>query len=71
MTSEAIKTQEDNNKLYIQMSKTNIDNYIRNNEYKKAFALTILVLERINANEKVEFVDYYSKQLNSIISSYV
>lgn len=56
---------------YIQMSKTNIDNYIRNNEYKKAFALTILVLERINADEKVEFVDYYSKQLNSMISSNV
>ena len=56
---------------YIKMSKTNIDKYISNNEYKKAFALTILVLERINADEKVEFIDYYSKQLTSIISGNV
>jgi hypothetical protein len=30
MASEVIKTQEDNNKLYIQMSKTNIDTCIYN-----------------------------------------
>jgi len=37
MASEVIKTQEDNNKLYIQMSKTNIDidTCIYNYYYKK------------------------------------
>jgi hypothetical protein len=35
MASEVIKTQEDNNKLYIQMSKTNIDTCIYNYYYEK------------------------------------
>lgn len=58
-----VKTQEDNNNIYIQMSKTNIDNYIYNFEYRKAFSLLIMVLERLDNNEKVEFIDYYSKKL--------
>ena len=41
------KTQEENNKIYISNSRINIDNYIINNEYKKAFLLLILVLERL------------------------
>jgi hypothetical protein len=51
------------------MSKTNIDNLIRKNEYRKAFVLLILVLERLNDNEKVEFIDYYSKNLNITVKT--
>ncbi len=61
------KTQEENNKIYIQNSKSNINDYIQKNNYRKAFMLLILVLERLNENEKIEFIDYYSKNLNELI----
>jgi hypothetical protein len=66
MASKVVKTQEDNGKTYMQMSKNNIDKFTSENNYKKAFALLILVLERLNDNEKVEFIDYYSKKLNEL-----
>ena len=55
--------QEENDKKYILGSKQDIDNYIRKNEYRKAFGRLILVLERLDDNQKVEFIDYYSKNL--------
>lgn len=63
------KTQEENNKIYISNSRINIDNYIINNDYKKAFFLLILVLERLDNDEKVKFIDYYSKKLNNLHNS--
>jgi hypothetical protein len=66
MASELEKTQEEDNKLYIQMSKKNIDKFIDYFDYRKAFTLLILVLERLNENDKVEFIDYYSKKLNEL-----
>ena len=57
------KTEEDNNKIYTKISKTNIDNYISNNNYKNAFLLLIMVLERLDNDEKIEFIDYYSKNI--------
>ncbi len=66
MSSEVVKTQEKNNKLYILNSKTNIDNFIHNNEYKKAFEFLILVLEKLEANEKVEFINYYSEKISKL-----
>jgi hypothetical protein len=56
------KTQEENTKIYIQMSKKSIDNFIRNNDYKKAFNLLIMVLERLDNDEKIECIDYYNKK---------
>ena len=67
METEQVKTQEENNRIYIQMSKENIDICILKNDFKEAFSLLILVLERLDANEKVFFIDYYSKKLNGII----
>lgn len=69
MASEQVKTQEDNNQIYIQMSKKNIDDFILKNDFKKAFSLLILVLERLDDNEKCLFIDYYSEKLNDIIIS--
>ena len=66
MASELEKTQEENTKIYIQMSKKNIDNSIDYFDYRKAFKLLILVLERLNEHDKVEFIDYYSKKLNEL-----
>ena len=56
------ETSEDVEK-YISGSKVNIDNYIRKNEYRKAFGLLILFLERLDGKEKTEVIDYYSKNM--------
>ena len=56
------KTSEDTEK-YISGSKVNIDNYIRKNEYRKAFGLLILFLERLDGEEKTQVIDYYSKNM--------
>jgi hypothetical protein len=49
--------------IYISGSKVNIDNYIRKNEYRKAFGLLILFLERLDGEEKAHVIDYYSKNM--------
>jgi len=59
-------TKGENDKLYILGSMKTIDNFIKKNEYKKAFALLILVLERLDDNQKTEFIDYYSKNMVSL-----
>lgn len=60
---------EENYQLYIRESKKNIDRFIDSGEYKKAFALLIMVLERLDETEKVKFINYYSKNLNKILTS--
>ena len=57
-----LKTSEDTEK-YISGSKVNIDNYIRKNEYRKAFGLLIVFLERLDGEEKAQVIDYYSKNM--------
>ena len=57
------KTKEENDKIYIIGSRKNIDSFINKNEYRKAFGLLILVLERLEDNQKNEFIDYYSKNI--------
>ena len=57
-----LKKNEDTEK-YISGSKVNIDNYIRKNEYRKAFGLLILFLERLDGEEKTQVIDYYSKNM--------
>ena len=57
-----LKTSEDTEK-YISGSKVNIDNYISKNEYRKAFGLLILFLERLDGEEKTQVIDYYSKNM--------
>jgi hypothetical protein len=56
-------TKEENNKIYISGSMKNIDNFIQNRDYRKAFSLLILVLERLDNSQKNEFIDYYSKNM--------
>jgi hypothetical protein len=60
------RTKEENDKIYILGSRENIDSYINKNEYRKAFGLIILVLERLDENQKSEFIDYYSKNLENL-----
>jgi hypothetical protein len=52
-----------NRKLYIEKSKDNIDKFMYNLDYKRGFALFLLVLERLDENEKKEFTDYYIKKI--------
>jgi len=57
------KTKEENDKIYILESITNIDSFINKNDFRKAFGLLIAVLERLDdGNQKNEFIDYYSKK---------
>ena len=51
---------------YISGSKQNIDNFIHKNEFKKAFGLLILFLERLDGKEKAEVIDYYSKNMQQL-----
>ena len=53
----------ENIEMYISGSKRNVDNYISKYEYRKAFGLLILFLERLNNKEKTEVIGYYSKNL--------
>ena len=59
------ETSEDTEK-YISDSKVNIDNYIHKNEYRKAFGLLILFLERLDGEEKTHVIDYYSKNMQQL-----
>jgi hypothetical protein len=59
------ETSEDVEK-YISGSKVNIDNLIRSNEYRKAFWLLILFLERLDGEEKAQVIDYYSKNMQQL-----
>ena len=61
------KNQEENDEIYIVGSKQNIDSFINKNEYRKAFGLLIMVLERLDdGNQKNEFIDYYSKNMEKM-----
>ena len=51
---------------YIKGSIVNVDNYIRKNEYKKAFGLLILFLEKLDGEKKTHVIDYYSKNMQQL-----
>ena len=59
------ETSEDTEK-YISCSKVNINNFIYKNEYRKAFGLLILFLERLDGEEKAQVIDYYSKNMEQL-----
>ena len=65
MPINAMETSEnvENVEKYISASKLNINNFIRKKDYRKAFGLLILFLERLDGKEKMEVVDYYSKNM--------
>ncbi len=51
--------------IYITLSTQNIDKCIHRNEYRKAFGLLILVLERLNDRQKTNMINYYSNNLTN------
>lgn len=66
MFSIVEKNKVSEEEIYISGSKLNIDNFIHKNEYRKAFGLLILFLERLNDTEKAEVIDYYSKNMQKL-----
>ena len=48
---------------YISDTKININNYIRKNDYRKAFSLLILFLERLDSEDKSLVIDYYMQKI--------
>ena len=61
-----MEKNKENDEIYISGSKKNIDGFIHKQEYRKAFGLLILVLERLDNNQKEEFIDYYSKNMENM-----
>jgi hypothetical protein len=57
---------DQNNIEYINDSKINIDTFLYKRDYRKAFGLLILVLENLDENDKIIFLDYYSKKIIEI-----
>jgi hypothetical protein len=52
--------------IYMSESKKNIDNFMRKNEFRKAFGLLIDFLGRLNDNEIKYVIDYYSKNMEDL-----
>lgn len=61
-----LTSSEEHNNLYIIQSKINIDEYIQKKYYSKAFILLIQVLEKLDENEKIEFINYYSTKIDKL-----
>ena len=60
-----METRE-NEEKYISISKQNIDNFLTTYQYRKAFGLLILFLERLPDKDKVDVIDYYSKNMKQL-----
>jgi len=58
----SLEQEEDNKKIYVKISKETIDSCIRKNDYKQTFSLLIMVLGRLDNDEKVEMIDYYNNK---------
>lgn len=59
-------TDKEEKLLFIFSSKRTIDNCIHTDDYRTAFNTMIFVLERLNNEEKTEFIDYYCKNIKYI-----
>ena len=54
------RTNEENDEIYISVSKKNIDEYINNNNYRSAFGLLLAVLDRLDdGKQKNDFITDY------------
>jgi len=62
---------ETEKEIYIKKSIININEYINKNDYRKAFFLLVFVLEKLDANNKQELIEYYSNNIHLFdLSSY-
>jgi hypothetical protein len=64
LLSKEERSMEENDALYISASKANIDRYIAANNYRSAFGLLLLVLNRLDdGNQKNDFISHYLNDL--------
>jgi len=57
-----ISAKEDH-MFFIWGSKKNIDDYITKKDFSAAFSSLILVLEKLDNDEKIDFIGYYRKRM--------
>ena len=50
---------KEDNELYIQNQKTQIDKMLGDFNYRPAFHLLVLTLSKLNENEAKDFIQYY------------
>ena len=63
------KTEEEiDQELYIELSRKKINNYLYTHNYRSAFLAFVLVLERLDSNQKNKFINYYSDNLLTFMS---
>ena len=51
---------------YISISKNSINAFMRKKEYHKAFGILILVIERLDEPDRVQFINYYSRNMQHL-----
>ena len=64
-----METPKDSNNKFIHTAKISIDECLYKKDFKYAFLLLISTLEKLDDNEKVEFINYYNKKSNSLYCS--
>ena len=64
-------TEEEDTMMYIYFSKKRIDDYILKNDYVSAFHYLILVLGRLDDNDKTDFINYYSKKYVGFVTNQI
>ncbi len=52
--------QKENNALYIQLQKTQIDKMLDDFNYRPAFTLLVLTLSRLDEPDIKDFIQYYN-----------
>jgi len=52
----------ENLEKYIQLSKTIIDDYVKNNNYEQAFTTLLLILNNLGHQERTELLRYYTEK---------
>lgn len=55
--------EEKNKRDYMTDATKNIDRYIKNNDYKRAFSLFLLTIEKLDQQERQVFIDYYNLKI--------
>lgn len=55
--------------IYFEKSKKNIEELIGANDFRKAFALFLLVLDRLNNDERNDFISYFHSRFDIYFSN--
>jgi hypothetical protein len=59
-------TREEDRAIFIMGSKETINRYIEKNDCRSALRFFVLILSRLDNDEKKEFIEYYSKNMKKL-----